>query len=237
MADLIKSISDAALNSTLLIVGVGDSIKHLVGEHPSIERNLVQIEVPKMSDEEISQIFLAGMAKLQISTDKDIADEVARLADGYPHYAHLLGLNSAKACIKNDSLELTRDLFQIGCDLAIQDSIEKYRMVFSCATATAQASRYPEILCACALADGDDRGVFRATAVVDAMNLVFNAEVKVQSVVPALGEFCSLKRGPVLEKVQVGNYSHYRFCDSMMRPFLRIKAQAMLRTLYGDAEI
>jgi hypothetical protein len=57
---------------------------------------------------------------------------------------------------------------------------------------------------------------------------VFKHAVSIQSVVPALTEFSSKPRGGILTKVPVGNRSHYRFSDPMMRPFLRIKSQSLL---------
>lgn len=228
MADLVKSISDMSSKVTLVLVGVGKNIKDLIGEHPSIERNLVQIELPKMNAEEIKSIITKGFGKLNMKVAEAVLDEIPTLADGFPHYAHLLGLSSAKAAFTNGAKFLTSELFHVGCDSAIQDAIEKYRDAFSQGTATTQASRYPRILCACGYAQHDDRGVFKATDVVDAMSLVFKEYLTIQSVVPALGEFASPKRGSILEKVQVGNRSHYRFTDPMMRPFLRVKTQSLL---------
>ena len=56
-ADLIKILSDTAGNVTLIIVGVAEDIHQLVGEHPSIDRNLVQIELPLMTNTEVLEIF------------------------------------------------------------------------------------------------------------------------------------------------------------------------------------
>ena len=229
MADLIKALSDTPCRVSIAIVGVGKNLSDLIGHHPSIERNLVQIELQKMSDAEIQTILASGFEKLEVSSDDDVLKEAVELSNGFPHYAHLLGLNCVKACYKNNSQHLDAALFRIGCDLAVQDSIEKYRDEFSEATATTQFSRYPQILCACAWADHDDRGVFRASDVVDAMKRVFNTRLSIQSVVPALGEFASPARGSVLTKVAVGNRSHYKVRDPMMRPFLRVKTQSVLQ--------
>jgi hypothetical protein len=228
MADLVKNISDAQLKPTLVLIGVGESIKDLIGEHPSISRNLVQVELKKLSDQEIREVIAKGFSKLNISASEDILDQVPLLANGFPHYAHLLGLSAAKACIKNNTHTLTPQLFQVACDFAIQDAIEKYRDAFSDGTATTQPSRYPKILCSCGYAEHDDRGVFKATDMVDALRRVFKEELTVQSVVPALSEFSSDNRGAILTKVPRGNRSHYRFTDPMMRPFLRIKAALLL---------
>jgi hypothetical protein len=230
-ADLIKIVSDNVPNVTLLIVGVAKSIHELVGEHPSIDRNLVQIDMPIMTDEEILVILTSGFSRLQIDVSNDVLRRFPTLTGGYPHYAHLLGLCSAKACMQNSTETLTHDLFGLGCNLAVADAIEKYRDAFAQATMTTQVSRYPIILCACGYARCDARGVFRATDVVDAVKEVFNLDLAVQAVVPALGEFLSERRGRVLEAVPVGKRQCYRLADPMMRPFLRLKSRDVLSTL------
>ena len=109
-ADLIKILSDNAPKVTLIIVGVSRNIHELIGEHPSINRNLVQIDMPTMTDEEIITIIESGFSKLSIQPKNDVVGQVPSLAGGYPHYAHLLGLCAAKACAQNDTAQLTHDL-------------------------------------------------------------------------------------------------------------------------------
>jgi hypothetical protein len=227
-ADFIKIVSDSVPNFTIIFVGVADNIHELVGEHPSIDRNLVQIELPLMSDEEIREIFVGGLKRIDVTVEDGVSDQVPMLSGGFPHYAHLLGLCAARACVDKVSQNVDSTVFDLACQLAVQDAIEKFRDGFARATATTQASRYPYILAACGYAASDGRGVFRATDVVDAMGEVFNTPLAVQAVVPALGEFTKGKRGQVLKAVQVGGKQCYRFSDPMMRPFTRLKARELL---------
>ncbi len=228
-ADLIKVLSDSPRSRvSLVVVGVARSIGQLIGEHPSIDRNLVHIELPKMVDEEIRDILTNGCNRLGLDVTPTVLDEACLLADGFPHYAHLLGLQAAKACFQSAQKVIDHAEFTVACTTAVDDAIEKYRDAYAFATSTTQQSRYPQVLCSCAHADHDDRGAFRATDVVDAMSKVFNVDVSLQSVVPALGEFCKRERGEVLEKVPVGKRHRYRFLDPMLRPFLRIKTQSVL---------
>jgi hypothetical protein len=226
-ADLIKNTSDNNPYATLVLVGVGDSINDLIGEHPSIARNLVQVEMPLMTDSEIKEIVARGAEHLKIRVPQEVLDEVAHLAGGFPHYAHLLGLSIAKACSIRDTDSATLELFgELACSLAIEDAVETYRQAFGKATKTSKQSRYPQILCACGAARHDENGVFRATDVVEAMADLFAEQVTVQAVVPALQAFTEEERGAVLCKVPFGTQSHYRFREPMMRPFLRIKTRA-----------
>lgn len=231
-ADLIKISSDSAPKVTFIIVGVAINIHELVGGHPSIDRNLVQIDMPLMNESELIGICENGFARLKIQISRKVLEQIPSLTGGFPHYAHLLGLSSSKACLYNATDTLTQDLFTVGCNIAVADAIEKYRDAYAQATMTTQQSRYPIILCACGYARTDARGVFRATDVVDAVREVFNLNLTVQAVVPALGEFLTGERGPVLEAIPVGtNRKAYRLTDPMMRPFLRLKAGDVLRTL------
>lgn len=61
LADTIKTLSDHAVSSTVVLVGVARSIGDLVGEHESIVRALAQIEMPRMSVDELSEIFAEGL--------------------------------------------------------------------------------------------------------------------------------------------------------------------------------
>ena len=228
-ADLIKILSDTAALVTMVVVGVADNVHELIGEHPSIERNLLQVELPLMSDAEIKSIVETGLQRLGIRAQPGTLDQIPVLAGGYPHYAHLLGLCAAKACFENEQRELSQELFDLACNLAVQDAVEKYRDAYARATATTQLSRYPMILSACGYARTDERGVFRATDVVDAITEVFNERLPIQAIVPALGQFLNRDRAQVLRAVQVSGRQCYRFTDPMMRPYCRLKARDLLR--------
>lgn len=227
MADLIKNLSDNNPRATLVLVGVGQSIGELVGEHPSVARNLVQIEMPLMKPEEIEEIVAKGSERLGLKVVDEVLHDVAFLSGGFPYYAHLLGLSICKACAIRDVDKVDAELFEdLACSLAVEDAVETYRQAFSKATRTSKQSRYPQILCACGVAEHDENGVFRATDLVSAMDSLFREKVTVQAVVPALQAFTEEERGPLLDKVPHGTQSHYRFREPMMRPFLRIKGRS-----------
>lgn len=57
MADTIKYLADYGSRATVIIVGVADNVTELFGGHPSIQRNVQQIKMPRMSTEELEDIF------------------------------------------------------------------------------------------------------------------------------------------------------------------------------------
>lgn len=234
-ADLVKIVSDTAPLVTIVLVGVAENIHELVGEHASVERNLVHVELPLMSDPEIQTIFTKGLEKLKIPYDETVVAQVARLSGGFPHYAHLLGLSSVKAMVIAEERSVSRPLFDQACSVALSDAIEKYRDAFARATATTQVSRYPKVLAACGYAVTDSRGVFRATDVVEAFYNVFGESVSIQAIVPALGEFLLEQRAGVLKAVSVRARQCYQFRDPMMRPYCRLKSRELLVTTSREA--
>ncbi len=134
MVDLIKNVSDNNRHVTISLVGVGESITELIGEHPSVQRNLVQIEMPPMSDEEIKTIITKGCDLLGLRVVSAVLDEIAQLANGFPHYAHLLGLSIARACKLHETKKMDTKLFQsLACSLAVEDAVETYRNAFTVA--------------------------------------------------------------------------------------------------------
>ena len=69
-ADLIKSLSDNNVNTTIVLVGIADSIENLIGNHQSLERCLKQVKMPRMKPEEGEQIIINGLEKLEIKIEK-----------------------------------------------------------------------------------------------------------------------------------------------------------------------
>ena len=57
LADTIKALSDHAVDTKIVIVGVGSSIDQLIGEHESVQRAIEEVSVQRMSEEDMSDII------------------------------------------------------------------------------------------------------------------------------------------------------------------------------------
>jgi Cdc6-like AAA superfamily ATPase len=69
MADTIKALSDYCVNATVVIVGVAEDVAGLIKGHESIARSLIQVRMPRMSQDELAEIILmskCGSATLLI---------------------------------------------------------------------------------------------------------------------------------------------------------------------------
>ena len=60
LADTIKNLSDHSVDSTIVLAGVADSVDTLISEHESVQRALVQIRMPRMSETELFEIVEKG---------------------------------------------------------------------------------------------------------------------------------------------------------------------------------
>ena len=55
-ADTIKGLSDRLVPVTVVLIGVAATVGELIREHRSVERALVQIQMPRMSPSELAEI-------------------------------------------------------------------------------------------------------------------------------------------------------------------------------------
>ena len=99
MADTIKALSDNSVNATILLIGVADSVNELIREHQSIERALVQIPMPRMSDHEIRTIIDKGLARLTMAIDDAAREDLVLFSQGVPYIAHLLCIYTCRAAL------------------------------------------------------------------------------------------------------------------------------------------
>ena len=164
-ADTIKTLSDELPGATIVLVGVADDVEQLIAEHLSIERALVQIHMPRMSHAELAEVVSRGIESARLTIARDAVDTIARLGQGLPHYAHLLGQLSART-----ALEDLRTSVRLGdVNDAVAEAIEKtqqtVRESYRKATEENGDALYPKVVLACALAESDEYGFFGASDV------------------------------------------------------------------------
>jgi hypothetical protein len=89
-ADLIKKLSDHRSLTTLMLVGIGKNVDEVLGAHHSAQRSLSEIHVPRLSDEQIGDIIVTGMAALNLTIDDDAMEQIVDFSANFPYYTHLL---------------------------------------------------------------------------------------------------------------------------------------------------
>jgi Cdc6-like AAA superfamily ATPase len=71
MADTIKALSDYSVNATVVIVGVAEDVAGLIKGHESIARSLIQVRMPRMSQDELAEIILSRYKKCGMRADDE----------------------------------------------------------------------------------------------------------------------------------------------------------------------
>jgi Cdc6-like AAA superfamily ATPase len=220
LADTIKTLSDHAVDTTLILVGVADSVNELITEHASIERSLVQVQMPRMSVAELNDVLERRLPLLKVGIDDAIKERISFLSQGLPSYTHLLAFHASQNAIMRGADKLE----SLDLDAAIQIAIRKaYQSILNAyhqATSSTRETIYSQVLLACALAKKDPLGSFAPPDVVNPMSLIMNKKYQTTGFSRHLNDFCEDKRGSIL--CRRGNERNYRFrfVNPMMQPYI-----------------
>lgn len=219
LADTIKTLSDHAVESTLVLVGVARSIGELIGEHASLVRALVQIEMPRMRIEELGAIVTKGCKQADIAAKQDAIGDIAALSEGLPHYTHLLALHAALRTVQEDRAEIT------GSDVqqAIPKAVDRHTILSDYQRATRSARKdalFSEVLLACALAPKNQLGFFTSGSIRDPLEVIAGRRVEIPAFSNHLSQFLEPERGAVLQREGSSRRYFYRFADPIFQPYV-----------------
>jgi Cdc6-like AAA superfamily ATPase len=223
MADTIKLLSDTGSRTTVVLVGVAESVGELIAEHQSISRNIATIAVEPMSRAELAGIISKGYEKAGFDFDSALPDEVARLSQGYPHYTHLLGLWAGRQAARQRRTMVTSQDLDEAIPEALQNATGNVRQEYETAIASTQPGNlFDEVLLACALAQKDSLGRFSTVDVRGPLRTIANRDVPIGAYQSHLAKFCQAERGPILRKSgQKRNY-RWKFINPQVIPFIII---------------
>lgn len=221
IADLIKTLSDHSVPATIVLVGVADSVDQLIEEHQSIDRALVQVQMPRMSTIEIRQIIDNGLKLLNMSIKEDAALMITKLSQGLPHYTHLLCLYSCREALDSLKLEICKEHVNSSIQKAIEGANQTIQTAWHKATMSPRKDNlFSEVLEACALANTDELGYFAMQDVREPLRKITGRQYEIPSFAQHLNEFCDQKRGAVLTKTGHKRRYRYRFSNPLLQPYV-----------------
>jgi Cdc6-like AAA superfamily ATPase len=220
----IKALSDSAPNITVLVVGIADTVDELIGSHGSLERCLRQIKLPKMSNEELTNIIDKGLQSLEMTIDSAVKGDIVKFSDGYPHYTHLLSKYSARKAAESDSVFISRIHFDLAVNEAVEDAYESVQHAYSVAISTKKEDAiFKQVLFSCALVNVDDNGSFKASDLEEPLSRLLNKEMRLQAYSYHLGKLCLEERGSVLQKMETEQTVRYKFRNPLLKAFVRLQ--------------
>lgn len=225
LADTLKAFSDHAVDSKIVIVGVGSSIDQLIGEHESVQRAIEEIPVHRMSEDEMSDIITNGLNAVEMTIEDDARLGAVRLAEGLPHFVHLLALTSAQRAVQDDRERVDARDVRAAVDSAIErhSLLRDYQQAIQ---SPRQNNLFARVLAACALADKNKLSQFTAAAVREPMSSIMGSTYDIPSFAPHLKAFTKSDRGAILIREGVERRYTYRFRNPLLQPFALLSAIA-----------
>lgn len=226
LADTIKSLSDNAVDTTLIIIGVADSIDDLITEHKSVERALVQVQMPRMTEGELFSIIEKGFKQATMDIEFDAKCQIAALSQGLPHNAHNLGLLTGLAALQTGDTVANKGHVESAIKQAVDNAQQTMVTAYCQAVASSHENIYREILLAAALARTNDLGYFSAGDLRKPLATILHKKYGIDGYMRHLNSFCTDSRGSVLEKKGERRSYRFRFSQPIMEPYVIMRGIA-----------
>jgi archaellum biogenesis ATPase FlaH len=225
MSETIKQLSNSPKNTTIIIVGVANSVTDIIEQHQSIARALVQVQMPRMNMDELKNIITSRLRRTQIKVQDNALWRISYLSSGLPFYTHALGQAASLLAIEKKCLVISEGIVKEAIPRCFQDLDQSLLNSYALATITTRKGNlFKEVLAACALAEQDDLGRFSASDVEKTLSGIVGSEMKAPAFSFHLNELCSDERGKILNKSGTRSHFRFRFVEPMMQPFIIMKS-------------
>ena len=90
VGEFLKNLSDRSIRAHLVIAGVASDLEDLLEPGAIVPRNVLAIEVPKMTGPEIEQLIHNGEGVAGLTFEREVIDAIIHGSNGLPYLANLL---------------------------------------------------------------------------------------------------------------------------------------------------
>jgi len=238
MAEMIKHFSDARSKTKIVIVGVAETLNDLIGQHESLSRSLAQIGLRRMDEPELKDIIARGCHRTGASFDNSVTTKIVRLADGFPHFVHLLSLYASLyggEPLRSDDKahpHIVPREYHLGLKSAISKSEHTLQETYEKAIVTTRRKSTIYEITLRALALSEERDV-QVRELAQHASFLFGKELPPVKFSNALGQLVKEDRGRAVTKVRDG---YYKFANPLLRPYVRFRLEFDNLTLH-DGQI
>lgn len=227
--ELLKILSDSGASVQFLVVGVGDNVEQIVGDHQSIGRNLTQIHLHPMIDLEIREIIVSGISRVGIDMPDELIGQIVDFSCGYPHYTHLLCLHACSNALFREELKVSQADLEYACGNALDRAHESLKKAYLQATGSNRQNIYKEVLQACGEVKLDDFNTFQPRDVAKPLSRILKREMRATQFGSHLLNLCRPERGAILVSEGERGRRRYHFRDPLMRAYLRLASKSRRR--------
>jgi hypothetical protein len=227
-ADTVKILSDQAVPVTMVLIGVAKSVSELIAEHRSIERSLIQVQMPLMTHHESAEIVRQGMAAAEMTVDDGFVEQIIDISQGLPHYTHLISQHGARHCVEAGRLRVRAEDSGQAVSLALNDVSQSVRELYHRATSSNRDTIYEQVLLACARSRKDEIGEFGSAELRRPLKEITGRDYDIPAYSTHLNAFASPdgQRGGILEKKGTQARFRYRFIDPLMPPYVLMRGHS-----------
>jgi hypothetical protein len=230
LAETIKNFSDIQARVVFMIVGVASSLDALLGEHPSIQRNVLGIHVPLMSSEEVEHLIAAGAKAANITFEPGATATIVDIAKGLPYFVQLFCLYSARNALKRHSQVVELRDVRLAAESILEEAEPSLVAAYERAIDERSGRSSVESLSALANAESDAYGAFGWDAVKSALpNLT---DMKLRAL---LDRFMSDAGGPILKPAIQSGHEAVAFVNANMRQYVLLRAFTRSGTTHSIA--
>lgn len=226
--DLIKALSDGAIDTTVVLVGVAETVDGLMKDHASVGRALIQIRMPRMDERELGEILANATKVLNVTFEESARRKIVKMSQGLPHFTHLIGLHAVRSAAARLSSLIQGADVQEAFTEAVAQADQTVASAYTCATHSAQpGAKYPQVILAAAVAaymSADDFGYFQPAHLVSPMTVIMGRREEIAGFNQHLSQFMEPKRGSVLERSGGPRAYRFRFTYPLMPPYILMRS-------------
>jgi hypothetical protein len=221
MMERISTLCDRDNPQTIAVVGIAADAPSLLGGDVAHLRRTKQIPVPRMDDEKIRTILTTGFGLLSLRPSVDVMEALVFASDGFPYYAHNLGLLAAMAYRDTPGISdetLLARVFALAAEEVDASFDGRFKLAVESARAeVAPRKRILEMLCDSPLREWTGQDV------VSVWEQRYEAKGDYSFLWGALGTLVTPEAGAMLARTGTSGKYRYQFADPHLRPYLRMK--------------
>ena len=217
-SNTIKALSDHIEPITLIPVGVAEDLDALLEGHLSAIRAIVQVKMPRMNRDELSDIVNRGLERLEMTIDDDALHLIRVIPRGLPQYAHLLAQEGARHALISSQLVIDRHDVMAGLRVGLAKLDRSLSRAYDDATYSPRKTRLKEVLLACAIAKLGDMGDFSPSDVREPYSRIIHEDVNIDRFNPQLTTLATTR--DILARDGEERRWRYRFRDPLMEPYV-----------------
>lgn len=225
MANTIKASSDQYIPLTIVLVGVADTIDDLMAQHESIDRNLLQIQMPRMSTNEVKEIIQEGLKTLDFTIDDAALSYICYFVQGLPAAAHHIGLNLAYILIDNMKTAATKADVTEALIHVVKGMGQSLLNDWNQATSSPRPDAlWEKVLLSCSLAPRDELGWFHPSDIASVFRIVSDNPAYGVGTYSQHLHILATERGEVLERRGSMHRFEFRFKKPLFQSYILMKA-------------